>query len=74
MKKFGVWFSTEQHGFSMVFETDRVTFYNTGIYVEKYYVINGLFKMNVMTIIPIMNKKKFLLFLCLSLPFCSMVN
>ena len=48
-----------RHGFRMVFEADRVTLSKAGMYVGKGYMTDGLFKMNVMTVIPTINKKNF---------------
>ncbi|KAL6982051.1 hypothetical protein U1Q18_052698 [Sarracenia purpurea var. burkii] len=47
-----------KHGFRMVFEADRVTLTKAGLYVGKGYMTDGLFKMNVMTVIPKANKMK----------------
>ena len=43
----------------MVFEADRATLSKAGMYVGKCYMTDGLFKMNVMTVIPTINKKNF---------------
>ena len=40
-----------KHGFHMVFKSDNVILSKSGVYVEKGYVFDGLFKLNVMTII-----------------------
>ena len=40
-----------KHGFRMVFESDKVILSKSGMYVGKGYVSDGLFKLNVMTII-----------------------
>ena len=40
-----------KHGFCMVFELDKVILSKSGMYVGKGYVSDGLFKLNVMTII-----------------------
>ncbi|PKI65480.1 hypothetical protein CRG98_014138 [Punica granatum] len=40
-----------KHGFRMVFESDKVILSKSGMYVGKGYVCDGLFKLNVMTII-----------------------
>ncbi|KAH7864181.1 hypothetical protein Vadar_026696 [Vaccinium darrowii] len=46
-----------KHGFRMVFESDRVILTKkAGSYVGKGYMADGLFKMNVMTVIPTINK------------------
>ena len=43
----------------MVFEVARVTLSKAEMYVEKGYMTDGLFKMNVMIVIPTINKKNF---------------
>ena len=40
-----------KHGFRMIFESDKVILSKSGMYVGNGYVSNGLFKLNVMTII-----------------------
>ncbi|XP_075499434.1 uncharacterized protein LOC142537833 [Primulina tabacum] len=45
-----------KHGFSIVFESDKVVLSKSGMFVGKGYVCNGLFKLNVMAIKPVMNK------------------
>lgn len=45
-----------KHDFRMVFESDKVIQTKSGSYVGKGYMTNGLFKMNVMTFIPTINK------------------
>ena len=45
-----------KHGFRMVFESDKVILSKSGMYVGKGYVSDGLFKLNVMTIINKNNK------------------
>ena len=45
-----------KHGFRMVFETDKVILSKYGMYVGKGYVSDGLFKLNVMTIMNKTNK------------------
>ena len=42
-------------GFKLVFESDRFVLTKSGMYVGKWYMSDGLFKMNVMTIVR--NKK-----------------
>ena len=44
-------------GFRLVFESDKFVLTKSGIYVGKGYVSNGLFKMNVMTIVSDFNNK-----------------
>ena len=53
------WFSgsmLNKHGFRMVFESDKVILSKSRMYVGKGYVTDGLFKLNVMTIIDKDNK------------------
>ncbi|XP_071913959.1 uncharacterized protein [Coffea arabica] len=45
-----------KHGFRMVFESDKVILSKSGMYVGKGYTTNGLFKLNVMTIVNNKNK------------------
>ena len=45
-----------KHGFRMVFESDKVTLSKSGMYVGMGYVSDGLFKLNVLTIINKDNK------------------
>ena len=45
-----------RYGFRMVFETYIVTLSKAEMYTRKSYMIDGLFKINIMTEIPIMNK------------------
>ena len=45
-----------KHGFRMVFESDKVILSKSGMYVGKGYATDGLFKLNVMTIINKENK------------------
>ena len=45
-----------KHGFRMVFESDKVILSKSGMYVGKGYVSDGLFKLNVITIINKNNK------------------
>ena len=47
-----------KHGFRMVFESDKVVLTKSGMYVGKGYVTEGLFKLNVMTVVPKINKVK----------------
>ena len=42
-------------GFRLVFESDKFVLTKSGIYVGKGYMSNGLFKMNVMTIVSYFN-------------------
>ena len=44
-------------GFKLVFESDKFVLTKSGIYVGKGYKSNGLFKMNVMTIVSDFNNK-----------------
>ena len=44
-------------GFRLVFESDKFVLIKSGIYVGKGYMSNGLFKMNVMTIVFYFNNK-----------------
>ena len=44
-------------GFRLVFESDKIVLTKSGIYVGKGYMSNGLFKMNVMTIVSDFNNK-----------------
>ena len=53
-------------GFRLVFESDKFVLTKSGIYVGKGYISNGLFKMNVMTIVSDFNNKTHLLLICLS--------
>ncbi|CAL9001610.1 unnamed protein product [Prunus brigantina] len=46
-----------KNGFRLVFEADKFVLIKNGMYVGKRYLNNGLFKMNVMTIVPSMNNK-----------------
>ena len=39
------------HGFRMVFESNKFVFSESGMYVRKEYMSNGMWKLNVMTII-----------------------
>ena len=39
------------HGFWMVFESDKFVFSKSGMYVRKGYISNGMWKLNIMTII-----------------------
>ncbi|CAH9072258.1 unnamed protein product, partial [Cuscuta europaea] len=45
-----------KHGFRMVFESDKLVLSKSGMYVGKGYTCDGLFKLNVMTIINNNNK------------------
>ena len=45
-----------KHGFRIVFESDKVILSKSGMYVGKGYVVDGLFKMNVMVLRNEMNK------------------
>ena len=46
-----------KHGFRMVFESDKVVLTKGGVYVGKGYMSGGMFKLNVMTLIPKINEK-----------------
>ena len=39
------------HGFRLVFKSDKLVLSNNGMYVEKWYMSDGTWKLNVMTII-----------------------
>ncbi|KAK9942775.1 hypothetical protein M0R45_008423 [Rubus argutus] len=41
-----------KNGFKLVFEADKFVLTKNGMYVGKGYLTNGLFKMNVMTVVP----------------------
>ena len=43
-------------GFRIVFESDKVVPTKSGVYVGKCYMLGGMFKLNVMIVIPKMNK------------------
>ncbi|KAL5582150.1 hypothetical protein UlMin_014592 [Ulmus minor] len=47
-----------KHGFRMVFESKKVVLTKSGMYVGKGYVTEWLFKLNVMTVVPKINKVK----------------
>ena len=40
-----------KNGFKLVFESDKFSLFKSGLYADKGYLSNGVFKMNVMTII-----------------------
>lgn len=46
-----------KHGFRIVFESDKVILSKSGMFVEKYYVSDEMFKFNVMVVKPKMNNK-----------------
>ena len=47
-----------KNGFRLVFESDKFVLTKNGMYVGKGYMSDGLFKMNVMTVVPsVINKK-----------------
>ncbi|CAN1824884.1 Retrovirus-related Pol polyprotein from transposon TNT 1-94, partial [Linum perenne] len=50
-----------KHGFRMVFESDKFTLSKNNVFVGKGYVVNGLFKLNVMTISNKKNASVYLL-------------
>ena len=41
-----------KNGFRLVFESDKVVLTKSGMYVDKGYLSDGLFKMNIMTVVP----------------------
>ena len=45
-----------KNGFRLVFESDKFVLTKNGVYVGKGYLSDGLFKLNVMTVVPISNK------------------
>ncbi|XP_075475084.1 retrovirus-related Pol polyprotein from transposon TNT 1-94 isoform X1 [Primulina tabacum] len=45
-----------KHGFRIVFESDKVVLSKSGMFVGKGYVCNGLYKLNVKAVKPVMNK------------------
>ena len=45
-----------KHGFCIVFESDKVVLTKSGVYMGKGYKLGGMFKLNVITVIPKMNK------------------
>ncbi|CAL8993883.1 unnamed protein product [Prunus brigantina] len=47
-----------KNGFKSVFEYDKFVFTKNGMYVGKWYLTDGLFKMNVMTIVHKVNNNK----------------
>ncbi|GAB2296180.1 hypothetical protein Dimus_038406 [Dionaea muscipula] len=49
-----------KHGFRTVFEADKIVLSKNGMYLGRGYMSNGLFKLNVMTVIPkaIINENK----------------
>ena len=61
-----------KYGFHMVFESNKVILSKSRMYVGNGYVFDGLFKPNVMTTILI--RIISLLFTCLSLSICDLVN
>ena len=63
-------------GFKLVFVSDNFILTKNGMYVGKGYMSNGLFKMNVMTIVPILriSIRTHLLLICLSHQMCGMVD
>ena len=46
-----------KNGFKLVFESDKFVLTKSGMLVGKGYLSNGLFKMNVMTVVPINENK-----------------
>ena len=46
------WPMLSKNDFRMIFESDKFVLMKTGAFVERGYLCDGLFKMNVMTIIP----------------------
>ena len=61
-------------GFRLVFESDKFVLTKSGIYVGKGYMSNGLFKMNVMTIVSDLIIRTHLLLICLSPLIYGMVD
>ena len=65
-------------GFKLVFVSDKFILTKNGMYVGKGYMSNGLFKMNVMTVVPpiknISIKRAHLLLICLNLQMCGMID
>ena len=49
--------SLSKKGFRLVFESEKFVVNKSGIYVGKGYMSNGLFKMNVMTVVSNFNNK-----------------
>ena len=47
-----------KNGFKLDFEFDKCSLFKNGIYVGKGYLSNGLFKINVMTVFPIIDNNK----------------
>ena len=47
-----------KNGFKLVFEFDKFSLFKSGMYVGKGYLSNGLFKMNVMIVFPIIDNNK----------------
>ena len=45
-----------KHGFRMVFESDKFVLTKNGLFVGKGYECGGMFKLNVMTVKPNINK------------------
>ena len=58
----------------MIFEENKITLSKARMYVGKGYMIDDLFKMTVVTVIANIKKRNSLLFMCLSLSFCGMVD
>ena len=65
-------------GFKLVFVSDNFILTKNGMYVGKGYMRNGLFKMNIMTIVPpiknINKNSTSSAFICLNLQMCGMVD
>ena len=47
-----------KNGFRLAFESDKFVLTKSGMYIGKEYMSDGLFKMNVMTIVSKMNEMK----------------
>ena len=63
------------HGFQMVFELDKFVVSKSGIYIGKGYMSDGMWKLNVMTVMKSnMNKARVLLLTCLSRLIYGMVD
>jgi hypothetical protein len=63
-----------KNSFKMVFKSDKFILFKSGMFVRKWYLCDGLFKMNVMTSITNDENKirMFLILICFSLMMCDM--
>jgi len=63
-----------KNSFKMVFKSDKFILFKSGMFVRKWYLCDGLFKMNVMTSITNDENKirMFLIRICFSLMMCDM--